>query len=101
MPRHLWLRCGIVVVVLAALTHLVDPTRGVTPWALAAVGAMPLAIGPVVAVGRARGRALVEVLVRTASLQVAFGALLALLRLGGFFENVLKLPVEFVPGPQP
>jgi 1,4-dihydroxy-2-naphthoate octaprenyltransferase len=53
-------------------------------WALAAFGSAPAAIAPVRAVTRAAGRELVPVLVATARLQVAFGALLTLgLWIGG------------------
>ncbi len=50
---------------------------GMPRWALLALGAAPLALRPVRAIGTAEGRALVPVLVGTARLQVAFGALLA------------------------
>jgi 1,4-dihydroxy-2-naphthoate polyprenyltransferase len=65
-------------IVLGVATGIADAGYGLSQWALLALAAWPLAIGPVEAVGSAEGRALVPVLVGTAQLQVAFGALLAL-----------------------
>jgi len=53
------------------------PARGLPTLALFAFGSIPVALGPLREVGHARGRALISVLVGTAVLQVAFGALLA------------------------
>jgi 1,4-dihydroxy-2-naphthoate octaprenyltransferase len=65
-------------IVLGVATGIVDEAYGLSQWALLALAAWPLAIGPVEAVGSAEGRALVPVLVGTAQLQLVFGALLAL-----------------------
>jgi 1,4-dihydroxy-2-naphthoate octaprenyltransferase len=65
-------------IVLGVATGIVEAGYGLSQWALLALAAWPLAIGPVEAVGSAEGRALVPVLVGTAQLQLAFGALLAL-----------------------
>ena len=65
-------------IVLGVATGIVDEGYGLSQWALLALAAWPLAIGPVEAVGSAEGRALVPVLVGTAQLQLVFGALLAL-----------------------
>jgi 1,4-dihydroxy-2-naphthoate polyprenyltransferase len=65
-------------IVLGVATGIVDAGYGLSQWALLALAAWPLAIGPVEAVGSAEGRALVPVLVGTAQLQLVFGALLAL-----------------------
>jgi 1,4-dihydroxy-2-naphthoate octaprenyltransferase len=65
-------------IVLGVAVGIVDARYGLTQWALLALAAWPLAIGPVEAVGRAEGRELVPILVGTAQLQLAFGALLAL-----------------------
>jgi len=51
---------------------------GMSQWALLALAAWPLAIRPMEVAGKADGRRLIAVLVGTALLQVAFGALLAL-----------------------
>ena len=51
---------------------------GMSQWALLALAAWPLAIRPMEVAGKADGRELIPVLVGTALLQVAFGALLAL-----------------------
>ena len=51
---------------------------GMSQWALLALVAWPLAIRPMEVAGKADGRELIPVLVGTAFLQVAFGALLAL-----------------------
>jgi 1,4-dihydroxy-2-naphthoate polyprenyltransferase len=65
-------------IVLGVATGIVDAGYGLSQWALLALAAWPLAIGPVEAVGNAEGPALVPVLVGTAKLQLVFGALLAL-----------------------
>lgn len=51
---------------------------GMSQWALLALAAWPLAIRPIEVAGKADGPELIPVLVGTALLQVAFGALLAL-----------------------
>ena len=51
---------------------------GMSQWALLALAAWPLAIRPMEVAGKADGPELIPVLVGTALLQVAFGALLAL-----------------------
>jgi 1,4-dihydroxy-2-naphthoate octaprenyltransferase len=66
------------VVALGALVGALDEGSGLPPWSLLALGAAAVAIRPLERVGRAAGRELVPVLVDTARLQVAFGALLAL-----------------------
>jgi 1,4-dihydroxy-2-naphthoate octaprenyltransferase len=65
-------------IALGVATGIADAGYGLSQWALLALAAWPLAIGPMEAVGSAEGRALVPVLVGTAQLQLAFGALLAL-----------------------
>jgi len=65
-------------IVLGVAIGIVVAAFGLSQWALLALAAWPLAIGPVEAVGSAEGRALVPVLLGTAKLQLAFGALLAL-----------------------
>jgi 1,4-dihydroxy-2-naphthoate polyprenyltransferase len=65
-------------IVLGVATGIVDAGYGLSQWALLALAAWPLAIGPVEAVGSAEGRELVPVLVSTTQLQLVFGALLAL-----------------------
>jgi 1,4-dihydroxy-2-naphthoate octaprenyltransferase len=65
-------------IVLGVAAGIADAGYGLSQWALLALAAWPLAIGPVEAVGSAEGRALVPVLVGTAQLQLVFGALLAL-----------------------
>jgi 1,4-dihydroxy-2-naphthoate octaprenyltransferase len=65
-------------IVLGVATGIADAGYGLSQWALLALAAWPLAIGPVEAVGSAEGRALVAVLLGTAQLQLVFGALLAL-----------------------
>jgi 1,4-dihydroxy-2-naphthoate octaprenyltransferase len=82
------------VVVLAFLTivagvivHPGEPQAGLTPWALVALVAWPLALGPVERVGSARGADLVGVLVATARLHAAFGLALAL---GLFLEGTVR-----------
>jgi 1,4-dihydroxy-2-naphthoate octaprenyltransferase len=62
----------------------IDDPSGSSPWALLALASAPVAVRPLSAVGVARGRELVPVLVRTGALEVAFGGLLALgLWIGG------------------
>jgi len=65
-------------IVLGVAAGIADAGYGLSQWALLALAAWPLAIGPVEAVGSGEGRALVPVLVGTAQLQLVFGALLAL-----------------------
>ncbi len=65
-------------IVLGVGIGIVDAGYGVSQWALLALAAWPLAIGPVEVVGKAEGRELIPVLTGTAQLQLAFGALLAL-----------------------
>jgi 1,4-dihydroxy-2-naphthoate octaprenyltransferase len=65
-------------IVVGVATGIVDAGYGLSQWALLALAAWPLAIGPVEVVASAEGRALVPVLVGTAQLQLVFGALLAL-----------------------
>lgn len=63
-----------------ALGSVVGATQdgsGLPPLSLLAFGSVPMALRPLREVGHARGRALIPVLVGTAVLQVAFGALLA------------------------
>jgi 1,4-dihydroxy-2-naphthoate octaprenyltransferase len=73
-----------VIVAIGAAAGVAGPGLGMSAWALAAFGSAPAAIAPVRAVTRAAGRELVPVLVATARLQVAFGALLTLgLWIGG------------------
>ena len=65
-------------VVVGVLVDLAAERSGLPPWSLLALGAIPLAVPPLRRVGDAAGRALVPVLVATARLQLAFGALLAI-----------------------
>ena len=65
-------------VIVGVLVDLADGGSGLPPWSLLSLAALPLAVPPFRAVGGADGRALVPVLVATARLQLAFGALLAL-----------------------
>jgi 1,4-dihydroxy-2-naphthoate octaprenyltransferase len=65
-------------VAVAIVVHIVADGTGMPQWALFALAAWPLAIRPIEVVGRAQGRDLIPVLVGTAQLQLAFGALLAL-----------------------
>ena len=67
-----------VAIVLGVAVGIVDVGYGLSQWALLALAAWPLAIGPVEAVGKAEGRELIPVLTGTAQLQLAFAALLAL-----------------------
>jgi 1,4-dihydroxy-2-naphthoate octaprenyltransferase len=66
------------VVVLGVVVNIAVEGAGLSQWALFALAAWPFALGPVDDVGTAKGRALIPVLVGTARLQIAFGALLAL-----------------------
>ena len=65
-------------VVLGALVDVLDEGSGLSPWSLLALTAAIAAVGPFQRVGQAEGRDLIPVLVATARLQVAFGAMLAL-----------------------
>jgi 1,4-dihydroxy-2-naphthoate octaprenyltransferase len=65
-------------VIVGVLVDLADEGSGLPTWSLLSLAAMPLAVRPLRTVGDAAGRALVPVLVATARLQLAFGALLAL-----------------------
>jgi 1,4-dihydroxy-2-naphthoate polyprenyltransferase len=65
-------------VILGVLVELADEGSGLPPWSLLSLAALPIAIPSLRAVGSAEGRALVPVLVATARLQLAFGALLAI-----------------------
>ena len=64
-------------VIVGVLVDLADEGSGLPPWSLLSSAALPLAVPPLRAVADAAGRALVPVLVATARLQLAFGALLA------------------------
>ena len=66
------------IVALGVIAEAIDDGIGITPWALLALGASIVAVHPLVLVVHAKGRALTDVLVRTAALQAAFGALLAI-----------------------
>ena len=66
------------VVAVAVIAGIADERFGMSQWALLALAPWPLSIKPMEAVGKAEGRDLIPVLVGTASLVVAFGALLAL-----------------------
>jgi 1,4-dihydroxy-2-naphthoate octaprenyltransferase len=63
---------------IGVLAEITWEGSGLPPPALLALVALPVALGPVREVGTAEGVALIPVLVDTATLQVAFGALLAL-----------------------
>jgi 1,4-dihydroxy-2-naphthoate octaprenyltransferase len=65
-------------IALGVMVGIADSRFGVSQWALLALAAWPVAIRPVEQAGKARGRELIEVLERTAKLQWAFAALLAL-----------------------
>jgi 1,4-dihydroxy-2-naphthoate polyprenyltransferase len=65
-------------VIVGVLVDLVEEGSGLPSWSLVSLGALPMAVRPLRAVGEATGRALVPVLVATARLQLAFGALLAI-----------------------
>jgi 1,4-dihydroxy-2-naphthoate octaprenyltransferase len=60
------------------LVYLVWPSAGLTQWGLFGLAAWPLAIGPFERIRTATGRDLIPVLVGTAALHAATGALLAL-----------------------
>ena len=78
--RALYRACVVaafLVVALGVIAEAIDEGIGITPWALLALGASIVAVQPLVLVVHAKGRALTDVLVRTAALQAAFGALLA------------------------
>jgi 1,4-dihydroxy-2-naphthoate octaprenyltransferase len=60
------------------LVYLVWPSAGLTQWGLFGLAAWPLAIGPLERIRTATGRDLIPVLVGTAALHAATGALLAL-----------------------
>jgi 1,4-dihydroxy-2-naphthoate polyprenyltransferase len=60
-----------------AIDEAIDEGIGITSWALLAFGALPVANRQILAIAGAQGRALIGVLVGTASLQVVFGILLA------------------------
>ncbi|MCI0636870.1 MAG: 1,4-dihydroxy-2-naphthoate polyprenyltransferase [Actinobacteria bacterium] len=79
--RLLYRSCVVVAfasVVVGALVGLISGGSGLPGWSLLALGALILAARPFREVGRAEGPGLIPVLVATAKLQVAFGALLAL-----------------------
>lgn len=66
------------------VVEIAEEGSGLSRWALLAFAALPFALRPIRAVADAEGRALIPVLVGTATLQVVFGALLALgLWIGG------------------
>jgi len=67
-----------VTVAAGVLLGIADERVGMSQWALLALAAWVPAIRPMERVGSANGRELVEVLVGTATVQVVFGALLAL-----------------------
>jgi 1,4-dihydroxy-2-naphthoate octaprenyltransferase len=79
--RQLYRACivaAFVTVVAGVLVGIADDRLGMSQWALLALAAWVPAIRPMERVGSATGRELVEVLVGTAIVQVAFGGLLAL-----------------------
>jgi 1,4-dihydroxy-2-naphthoate octaprenyltransferase len=65
-------------IVAGFLVHIVSPAAGLTPWALFGLAPWFLAIGPIEASRTATGHDLVPVLVGTAKLHAATGALLTL-----------------------
>ena len=65
-------------IIAGVIAYLVWPSAGLTQWGLAGLAAWPLAIRPLEASRTATGRDLIPVLVGTASLHAATGALLAL-----------------------
>lgn len=67
-----------VTIVVGFLVYLVWPAAGLTQWGLFGLAAWPLAIAPLEASRAATGRDLIPVLVGTAKLHAATGALLAL-----------------------
>ena len=66
------------VIAVAVIAGIANERLGMSQWALFALASWPLSIKPMEVVGKAEGRDLIPVLVGTASLVVAFGALLAL-----------------------
>jgi 1,4-dihydroxy-2-naphthoate octaprenyltransferase len=64
--------------IIGVLVDLADEGSGLPPWSLLSLAAVPFAVPPLRAVRDAAGRTLVPVLVGTARLQLAFGALLAI-----------------------
>jgi 1,4-dihydroxy-2-naphthoate octaprenyltransferase len=67
-----------VTIAVGVLVYLVWPSAGLTQWGLFGLAAWPLAIGPLEKIRTATGRDLIPVLVGTATLHAATGALLAL-----------------------
>jgi 1,4-dihydroxy-2-naphthoate octaprenyltransferase len=67
-----------ITVVAGVLVGIAEERFGMSQWALLALAAWVPGIRPMERVGSATGRELIEVLVGTAIVQVAFGALLAL-----------------------
>lgn len=65
-------------VAIGVVVNIAVEGDGLSQWALLALAAWPIGLQPFERVGTARGRDLVPVLVGTAWLQMAFGALLAL-----------------------
>jgi 1,4-dihydroxy-2-naphthoate octaprenyltransferase len=65
-------------IVVGVLISLIWPAAGLTQWGLFGLAAWPLAIRPLERIRTATGRDLIPVLVGTASLHAATGALLAL-----------------------
>lgn len=65
-------------VVVGVIVDLAEEGSGLPPWSLLSLAALPLALGPLRAIGVAQGRGLVSVLVGTVRLQVVFGVLFAL-----------------------
>jgi 1,4-dihydroxy-2-naphthoate polyprenyltransferase len=66
------------VICAGVVVGVIEPPPGITKWALVALAAWPLAVKPMEAVGSATGRALIPVLVATATLEAGFGGALAL-----------------------
>jgi 1,4-dihydroxy-2-naphthoate octaprenyltransferase len=67
-----------VAVVVGALVGIADENAGLPMWGLRALASWVFAIRPMEVVGSAEGRDLIQVLVGTSLLTVAFGGLLAL-----------------------
>ena len=65
-------------VVVGVIIDLANEGSGLPAWSLLSLVALPLALGPLRAIGIAQGRGLVSVLVGTVRLQVVFGVLLAI-----------------------
>ena len=81
LTRLLYRAClvaAFVTVAAGVLLGIADDRVGMSQWALLALAAWVPAIRPMERVGSANGRELVEVLVGAATVQVVFGALLAL-----------------------